>query len=98
MFFWKALALTVSTTSLVGAAALGSSHTVTQRSEGTVAGAEEGTSYYFNSTGTSEQCGGLSVADLESSLAQFDTLLPPSSVKGHPGEFSPTKEESFEAY
>ncbi|KAI3400775.1 hypothetical protein diail_1984 [Diaporthe ilicicola] len=82
MFFWKALALTVSTTSLVTAAALGSSHTVTQRSEGIVPGAEDGTSYYFNSTGTSETCAGLSVADLESSLEKFDTLFPPEYDAG----------------
>lgn len=80
MFFRKALALTVSATSLVTAAVLGSSHTLTKRSDGTVAGAEDGTSYHFNSTGTSAQCTQLSVADLESSLAQFDSLFPPQSV------------------
>ncbi|KAJ0107463.1 hypothetical protein J7T55_007652 [Diaporthe amygdali] len=82
MFFWKALVPTISTTSLVAAAILGSSHIGIKRSEGTVTGAEDGTSYHFNSTGTSAQCAGLSVADLESSLARFDSLFPPQYSAG----------------
>lgn len=77
MFFWEALVLTISTASLGTAAVLGSSYAGVKRSEGTVPGAEDGTSYHFNSTGTSETCAGLSVADLESSLARFDPLFPP---------------------
>ncbi|KAL1880068.1 hypothetical protein Daus18300_001431 [Diaporthe australafricana] len=82
MFIFKALVLAVSTTSLVTASVLGSSHTWSRRSEGTVAGAEDGVSYHFNSTGTSDTCVGLSVADLESSLVQFDTLFPPQYNAG----------------
>lgn len=94
MFFWKALVLTVSTASLGTAAVLDSSHTGIKRSEGTVPGAEDGTSYHFNSTGTSEQCPGLSVADLESSLARFDPLFPPQSVHSHCRGLSSAKELS----
>lgn len=86
MFFLKALVLTVSTTRLAAAAILGSSHTDIKRSEGTVPGAEEGTSYHFNSTGTSAQCAGLSVADLESSLERFDPLFLPQLVHRHSQE------------
>ena len=83
MFFSKALVLIVSTTSLVTATVLGASGTLSKRTEGTVAGAEDGVSYHYNLTGTSAQCIELSVADLESSLEQFDTLFPPESVQGH---------------
>lgn len=88
MYFLKALVLAVPTTHLVAAAILGSSHTEIKRSEGTVPGAEEGTSYHFNSTGTSAQCAGLSVADLESSLERFDPLFPPQLVHRHSQELT----------
>lgn len=95
MFFWKALALTATTASIVAGTRLGPSHTWTQRSEGTVPGAEDGTSYYFNSTGTSAECSGLSVADLESSLARFDSLFPPQSVQSHSRELRSTWENAI---
>lgn len=81
MFFWKALVLAVSTTSLATAAVLDSSHTESKRSDGTVAGAEDGTSYYFNSTRTTDQCGGFTAEDVESGLVQFDPLFIPQSVQ-----------------
>lgn len=75
----SALAAIVAGT-LASAASVGQSHSWSspaKRSEGTVLGAENGTSYYFNSTGTSATCTELSVADLQASLVQFDPLFPP---------------------
>lgn len=52
-----------------------------KRSEGTVAGAENGTSYYYKLTATSAQCPSLLVADLQTSLGEFDGLFPPELVQ-----------------
>lgn len=92
MFLLKALALAISTTSFATAAVLSSSRTESKRSDGTVAGAEDGTSYYFNSTRTTDQCGGFTAEDVEAGLTQFDPLFLPQSVQNpfaeaRPGEY-----------
>lgn len=78
MAFSKFLTLAVSAASLVSASVLGQgfAHLPTKRSSGTVDGAEDGTSYTWYSDGTTAQCPDLPVADLETSLDQFDGIFP----------------------
>ena len=65
----------------VSAFVLGQRHSnfPVKRSEGIVVGAEDGTSYAWESTGTSASCPTLLVPDLQASLVQFDPLFPPQS-------------------
>ena len=79
MTFSKLFTLAVSASTLATASVLGQNFPV-KRSEGTVAGAEDGTCYHWNSTGTSAQCPTLLLTDLQTSLVQFDPLFPPESV------------------
>lgn len=78
MGFSKILTISVWAASLASASVLGQSyaHLPTKRSSGTVAGAEDGTSYTWYSDGTTAQCPNLPVADLETSLDQFDGIFP----------------------
>lgn len=78
MAFFKTLTLAVSVASVACASVLGQgySHLPTKRSSGTVAGAEDGTSYTWSSDGTSAQCPDLPTADLVTSLDQFDGIFP----------------------
>lgn len=72
MTFSKLFTFAVSVSALTTAYVLGP----VKRSAGTVAGAEDGTSYFWNSTETSAQCPTLLPADLQTSLVQFDGLFP----------------------
>lgn len=78
----KIFALAVSACALATASGLAQRHPgfSFKRSQGTVAGAENGTSYYWNSTSTIAQCPDLTTADLQTSLEQFNGLFPPESV------------------
>ena len=82
MTFSKLFTLAVTTSTLATGSVLGQrySNFLVKRSDGTVAGAEDGTSYFWNSTGTSAQCPTLLSTDLQTSLLQFDALFPPESV------------------
>ncbi|CAN8100654.1 unnamed protein product [Discula destructiva] len=85
MLFSQAFFLVLFIGSPATAAVAGQSHYWSfpvKRSQGIVAGAENGTYYHYNSTGTSAQCAELSVADLQASLAQFDSLFPPEYSAG----------------
>lgn len=78
MSIYRTLALGVSTATLVTASFLGQSPSFpVKRSDGIVAGAENGTSYSYSLTKTSEQCPTLLTADLQTSLQEFDGLFPP---------------------
>lgn len=78
MAFSKFLTLAVSAASLACASVLGQgyAHLPTKRSSGTVAGAEDGTSYTWYSDGTTAQCPDLPTADLVTSLDHFDGIFP----------------------
>lgn len=84
MIFSKLFTLAVSASTLAAAFVPGleqrHSNFQVKRSEGTVAGAEASTSYYWDSIKTSAQCPTLLVTDLQTSLVQFDPLFLPESV------------------
>ncbi|KAH8803427.1 bacterial alpha-L-rhamnosidase-domain-containing protein [Xylogone sp. PMI_703] len=84
MAFPKLFTLMVAASTLTTASVLGQRYAnfPVKRSEGTVAGAEEGISYFWNTADTSEQCPTLLANDLQTSLVQFDGLFPPEYDAG----------------
>lgn len=81
MSVYKVLAFGFTASTLVAASILGRSpSSPVKRSDGIVAGAENGTTYYYNLTATSAQCPTLLTDDLQTSLEEFDGLFPPEQV------------------
>lgn len=85
MAFSKIFTLAVSAFALAAASRLQrNSDLSVKRSQGIIPGAENSTSYTWNSTGTSAQCPSLTPADLQTSLSEFDSLFPPELVYPDP--------------
>jgi len=74
----KLFALAVSASTLVSASVVvkKDASLPVKRDDGTVVGAVDGVSYYWNTTGTVAQCPSLTVPDLDTSLVSFDNFFP----------------------